>query len=134
MKIVFDTNVLLSAFLTTSGLSRHVFKLALKRSSILLSGYILQEAKEKMTGKLGFPPEKTARFIDFLQRKTTVVRLETNVSIPFSDEKDRPILHLLQTYRPHYLVTGDKKLLQLKKFGATLIASPREIVEILEHS
>ena len=61
-----------------------------------------------------------------------VVDLSDNFShIHFEDLKDIPILYLLEVSGAHYFVTGDKKLLELKKFKQTLILSLREALELL---
>jgi len=51
--------------------------------------------------------------------------------IHFSDKADIPILALVKASRAQALITGDKKLLVLKRFFKAVIISPREALEIL---
>lgn len=131
MKIVLDTNVLISGFLTTTGLSQYVVSLALKRHSIVLSRYILHEFQKQMENKLKMPHDFVKQALDYLQKRTVILEIQVSTQTHFSDQKDIPILNLLETAKPHYFITGDKKLQALKKFGQTLILSPREAMEVL---
>ena len=131
MKIVFDTNIIISGFLTVTGLSEYVFTLGLKRHEVVLSEYILEELRRKLTGKLQIPEAQVEELLNFLRNRTTIVKAAANPHIHFKDKKDIPILSLVEACRPHYFITGDKDLLLLKKLGHTLFLSPREALEAL---
>ena len=132
MRIVFDTNVLISAFLTTTGPSQHVFATALKRHTVIVSEYILEELEKKLIGKLQVPSERVRQAVDFLRKRAFLLDTARHSRIKFSDKKDIPLLALVEASKAHYFVTGDKKLLELKKHGPTLFLTPREAMEILE--
>lgn len=71
-------------------------------------------------------------FTRYLRTHMTVIDLPEKIEkIDFEDPKDVPILHLLEAAGVHYFVTGDKKLLGLKKHKQTLILSLREALELL---
>lgn len=55
--------------------------------------------------------------------------VESSVSIPLKDKKDIPILSLAHACGANYLITGDKELLKIKKYGICAIISPREAME-----
>lgn len=131
MKVVFDTNIFISGFLTATGTSQHIFSLALKRHTIILSPYILDELLKKLCTKLNFPAVEANDLIRFLKNKTHILDVAPNPKIQFKDKKDIPILSLAQASGAHYLITGDKELLKLKKIGTTLILSAREAFEVL---
>ena len=131
MRIVFDTNVIISGFITTSGLSQHVFMLGIKRHRVVLSEYILEEIHRKLIHKLGIPAAEMEALNRFLRMRATVLKVKPNPEISFPDKKDIPILSLFEACNAHYFVTGDKALLGLKKFRQTLILSPREAAEVL---
>ncbi len=131
MKIVFDTNVLISAFLTTAGPSQYILSAALEQHTLILSPYILEEFTDKLTKKLGFPAEQARETAGFLERRAVIIDAPLK-SISFSDKKDIPILALLETSGAHYFITGDKKLLDLKKWKTTFFLTVREALEILD--
>ena len=65
--------------------------------------------------------------------RAAVIHVPKPSGIKFSDPKDIPLLALVQASKAHYFVTGDKKLLELKKHGSTLFLTPREAMEILQN-
>lgn len=132
MRVVFDTNILLSAFLTEGGAAQQLFAKVVAAHAILTSEYILQEAVGKLSGKLKVPEREIGFFMRYVRTRMTVIDLSEKVGrIDFKDPKDIPILHLLEAAGIHYFVTGDKKLLELKKHKQTLILSLREALELL---
>ena len=131
MRVVFDTNVLISGFLTSTGVSQSALAAAFKRHTVVLSEFILEELRRKLTVKLGVPGKEAEAVSQFLARRAVILKTAPRPKIKFADKKDIPILSLVETSAPHYLVTGDKKLLELKKFAQTLILNPREVLEVL---
>jgi putative PIN family toxin of toxin-antitoxin system len=132
MKVVFDANVLLSAFLTRSGVAQQVFIRAIETHQVLSSEYILREVSKTLSGKLKIPVPEVASFMSYARSRMAIIDLpENSPSICFEDPKDIPILHLLEVSGAHYFVTGDKKVLELKKYKRTLILSLREALELL---
>ena len=132
MKVVFDTNVLISAFLTTTGPSQYVLTVALKRHAVILSEYIIEEFERKLIHKIHIPHDVVAKAISFLRKRVMVLDIKQTSKINFSDKKDIPILDLLEKSQANYLITGDKKLVGLKKWESALILTPREAMRALE--
>ena len=81
--------------------------------------------------KLEVPHALVQRTVHFLRQRTIVLEVPVNPNIEFEDKKDEPILSLIDVAKANYFVTGDKKLLALKKRGQTLFLTPREAMEIL---
>jgi predicted nucleic acid-binding protein len=80
------------------------------------------------------PREPVTKALTFLRKRAVILDIKENPKIDFSDKKDIPILSLLEASKANYFVTGEKKLLSLKKFGPTLFLTPREAMEILEEN
>lgn len=131
MKIVFDTNVLLSGFLTATGPSQYVLNQAWKKHEVILSTYILEEFERILSEKLQVPMPLSQKALIFLKQRAVILEVKENKSLHFSDKKDIPILSLVELARPDCFVTGDKKLLQMKRMGHTLFLTPRELMEAL---
>lgn len=129
MKIVFDTNVLISGFITTTGPSAYVLTKAFKKHDVITSRYILEEFEVKLTQKLKFPKGTVRRAAAYLKKRTSIVTFSPEGKTIFSDTKDMPILHLLEFAKPHFFITGDKRLLTMKRLGPTAFLSPREAME-----
>lgn len=129
MIIVFDTNVLISAFIT-SGPSRDVFEYAARKHQVVTSLYILGELKEKWLGKLGFSLEDY-RQVEKVILSSVIVKEETKGHVDdFSDKDDLPILDLCVTVKADFLVTRDKKNLELGEVKYTKVVHPKDFWEI----
>ena len=131
MKIVLDTNVLLSGLITTTGVSQYVLSRALRRHQVILSEYIMDELKRNLIRKFNVSEKRVSKVIHFLRQRSKILRVPNLSKINFSDKSDGPILSLVETAMPHYFITGDKQLQALKKLGTTLILNPREALEVL---
>jgi putative PIN family toxin of toxin-antitoxin system len=132
MRVTLDTNVLISAFITTEGIASRVLLRSLEQHQTCFSDYILREFREKLIRKLQYPSGLVDIFLKFLASRAQLFSVRSTTAAPdFSDSKDIPILQLLEVAEVHYFVTGDKKLLGLKKHKQTLILSLREALELL---
>ena len=129
MKIVFDTNVLISAAITQSGLASHLMLRVFHKHTVILSDYILAEFQTKLIHKIAVPPSVVDRALHYLKIRAKIFNPESLKGIEFKDPKDRPILALVKAVSADYLITGDKALIELRKFEGTFILSPREAME-----
>ena len=133
MRLIFDTNVVIS-FLISHSSKEEIFYDALKlcklgKIEIYYSSETFDELLEtikmsKIQDKLN---RNTSRFLadyKFLAKKALV-----DIVIDLCrDPKDNKFLELAQTVKAHYLITGDKDLLDLKQFGETKILKPSEFI------
>ncbi len=129
MILVFDTNVLISAFIT-SGPSRDVFEYAARKHQLILSSYILGELKEKWLGKLGFSLADYKQIEKVILSSVTVKEERKGHVAEFSDKDDLPILDLCVTVKADFLVTRDKKILELGVVKYTKVIHPKDFWEI----
>jgi len=127
MKIVFDTNVLIAAFIAT-GTCKDIFEYAVENYEVVLSPYILNELKDKLITKLGFSLDDFKEINDLLHRHVFIIR-EKKVKLQFSDKKDIPILNLCLSVNADLLITGDKQIRKLNQIGSTVIITPSEFWE-----
>jgi len=129
MRIVFDASVIISAFIAT-GMCKDVFEYAVENHEVIISPYILNELKGKLTQKLGFSHSEYQEIREFLTDSILTLTEKTGKLIEFSDKKDIPILNLCNSVRASLLITGDKQLLKLKVIDNTKIISPSELWNI----
>lgn len=125
MKIVIDTNVLISAFIAT-GPAKDVFEYAVENHDVIASPYILNELKEKLTRKLGFSHGEYKEIRELLTDSILILTEKSDKLIEFSDKKDLPILDLCISVQADLLITGDKQIQKLKRIGQTKVVSPSE--------
>ena len=126
MTIVFDSNVIISAFITTSGTTKDVFLYCGERFRIIISDYIINEVSKKLRNKLGFSRTEIKEVTDFLETHTELTEPADQKLELSRDKKDDPILNLAVSANADFLISGDKDLLVLKKVKGVKIISPAE--------
>jgi len=128
MKIIFDTNVLLSA-LTSQGLSSRVFDICLDKNNIFISDFIINEVSEKLLIKFNIPKVIHKRTIDFLHNSCIKIQPKGSMPEDCRDIEDNNILFLAKHIHADLIITGDKDLLIIEKFNDTRIINPRAFIE-----
>lgn len=129
MKLVFDTNVIFSAF-ATRGLANSIFEFCLQQHTIVLSDHILGELEISFLKKLKMPQDKIQAVLSFLKEFCLIadsIKLKGNVC---RDHEDDKILGLAINAGVDFIITGDKDLLVLKIVESIPILTPREFWEI----
>ncbi len=124
MKVVIDTNVLVSAVLKDRE-PETVILFVVRREDFdwVVSPEILTEYKQVLSRKkFGLPYELQRRWFDLLETVTT--RLEVDVTIDFPrDQKDAKFLACALAANADFLMTGDRDLTQARRLVNTTIIS-----------
>ena len=129
MRVIIDTNVILSAF-AGRGLAHALFELCLEKHEIIISEHILSEVQRNLQKKLKMPKDKVLMITEYLREFCSISnykRLDKGVCRDIDDVK---ILGLSEAANPDYIITGDKDLLALKEFHSVPLITPREFWEI----
>ena len=135
MKVVIDTNVLVSALIAPSGTPARVMQ-QVERMQLITSHEILQE----LARVLQYPRIRRrynlddATIVDFLERlyaASAIVTVNLQVDVIRDDPDDNKFLACAAVGQADYLVTGDPHLLDLGAFHATVILTPRQFLQIL---
>lgn len=130
MIIVLDTNVLIAAFISSSGICHEVFELSAHNHSLAISEFILSEIKEKLYSKFYYSEKEIAEVINLLLLKFSVVKIiEGKINI-CRDKDDNNILETAVAAKADVIISGDKDLLVLKKYKNIGIISPREFYNL----
>jgi uncharacterized protein len=129
-RVVFDANVVLSAFLTPRTTARLALDRGLQVGKVLISDATLAELID-VVGRSKFdrylPAVKRSRLlITLLQQCEPVVPSETITDC--RDPKDNQYLELAVGGNATHLVTGDKDLLVLNPFRGILILQPQDFL------
>ena len=126
MKVVFDTNVLVSALVFPGGRGEaallHILE---ERDQLLLSKPLLDELLGVLARKFARDAEELARIALFMDGLGTTVRPRIRLRI-VKDEPDNRVLECAITGRADAIVTGDRALLELREFRGVRIVSLRE--------
>lgn len=131
MRVVFDTNVLVSALLFEDSLPAQAFFFAAREGEIMISSALVQEVQEVLNRP------KFDRFVTKNQREDFILSLvETGILVEIRetievcrDPKDNMILEVAVSGNAETIVTGDKDLLVLQPFRGIRILQPRPFID-----
>ena len=116
MKVVFDTNVFVSAFIVPGSQGEEALLLAHHRKIDLYTSIaILTETTRILRTKFNQPERDVLAALKHISRAATIVRSARTVSV-LEDAPDNRILECAASAQADLVVTGDHHLLALKEF------------------
>jgi len=131
VKIIFDTNVLISSILIEGSIADLALTKAEKFHEIVCSEKVYNEISIILHLAKFDKYVSTNRRNKFLQSfkiKANFVTVDQTIEI-CRDPKDNMFLELAVSAKADYIITGDKDLLELNPFKGIRIISPKEYVE-----
>lgn len=129
MKVVFDTNIYVSAFLLPGGQADSaLMRIAEGTDRLIISKAIVDELLDVLSRKFVKNADELARVAVFLADLADIVRPRGRIDV-LRDEPDNRILECARTGRAGAIVTGDKAMLRLRRFGEIRIISLQEYLE-----
>jgi uncharacterized protein len=127
VRAVFDTNVLVAAFLTEVVCSTLLLRDRRGKCELILSADIVKEFERILRNKFSLSQSEMSDVRKVLAEATKEVRQKVNPIAPVCrDPDDDKILACAQQVRADYIVTGDRDLLVLKRYAAIPIVTPRD--------
>lgn len=116
MKIVFDTNIYISAFVIPGGNAEKAYLHAIDGNfELCTSVAILTELARKLDEKFGWEKQKIVQLITSISNLATVFKTTPWPKV-VSDDPDNRILECAIKAEVDFLVTGDKHLLKLRNY------------------
>ena len=129
MKVVFDTNILVSALVFPGGRADIALRRIIEeKDRLLLSKPILDELLRILARKFSRDAEELAHAAVFLSDLSVLVKPRRKLAV-LTDEPDNRILECAVTGGADAIVTGDKALLALKIFRKVKLLSLRDYLE-----
>jgi len=127
MKVVFDTNVLVSAFVTEGICAKLVGRARRRQFQLITCPFILKEFEGVLLKKISATKTETRQALRILSEAiSALVQPAQSLSGICRDPDDDPILSCAIAASADYLVTGDADLLELREFRGTRIVTPRD--------
>lgn len=125
MKIVFDTNVLIAAFIS-HGVCAELFEHCVRCHKIIASEFIFTEFSDNLITKFKFSKHEVNQSVQLLLSRIVIVTpLDLDKDI-CRDPKDNLILGTALQGKCQCIISGDKDLLVLKKYKDIDIISPQD--------
>jgi putative PIN family toxin of toxin-antitoxin system len=127
MKIVLDTNIIVSAFINPKGTPGEIISLILARKiTICYDNRILSEYTEILKrSKFDFDNILIDEFLSFIKENGEYIIAEPQKT-KFSDEDDKIFYDVYKSSDANYIITGNKKHFPKEKN----IITPREYIEL----
>lgn len=130
MRVVLDTNVLVSAFIVAGACSRLLDRcISNNRITIILSVSILDEFRDTLARKFGHSNEEIKARVEALVEAAEIVEPVTFPEQICRDPDDDAIIGTAVAGDATCIVTGDSDLLVIERFGDLDIVSPSEFAQ-----
>jgi len=138
MRIVLDTNVLVSAFISKQGQCAKIIDLIsmLEEIQLVLSEPILNEFKDvlsrdEVNARFNYSTHDIESFAQAVKDISTIVNIKSNFKVIKEDPKDDVFLNTAYDGKAEYIVSGDHHLRNLKRFKGVKIVSPKQMVKVI---
>ncbi|MEM6427695.1 MAG: putative toxin-antitoxin system toxin component, PIN family [Deinococcota bacterium] len=133
MRVVIDTNILISALISPQGLSNELYQHWLARKfQLITSTWQLEEIRRVSrypSVKDNFQPHEVGKLINGLRKHAFVVEALPRVTYS-PDPDDNPIIAAALAANADYIISGDKKDIQsLQRVAGIKIVTTREFIE-----
>lgn len=132
MRIVLDTNIVVSGLLRSQGNPAQILALALAGAvEICLSNEILLEYGEVLARpRFNFDPARTREVLSKLELDGFLVEIGDGPSLELPDPDDEPFLKAALASSDDYLVTGNLADYPIEKRRGRSVISPAEFMEL----
>ncbi|OGW17240.1 MAG: putative toxin-antitoxin system toxin component, PIN family [Nitrospinae bacterium RIFCSPLOWO2_12_FULL_45_22] len=131
LKVVYDTNLIVSAALKKESLPALLLSLALEdKVRLFISPALIKEYEEVLKRprfKLGH--NEIMELIEEINQKATIVKPTKKLDIITEDEADNRILECALKAKADFIITGNKKHFRFERFKGIRIITPKEFMD-----
>lgn len=132
MRVVLDTNILISAFVFPGGAPEQVYRGVLdRRITLVTSRPLLSELGRIFTEKFRWEPSYAEEAVAQLVRIGVVVDPTEEIADITDDPADNRVLEAAAAGHADVIVSGDRHLLSLGTWGAVRVVAPAVLVDEL---
>ena len=129
MRVVFDTNIFISAFAIPGGMAeKAVLRIIEGRDELVISSATIKETLSVLSLKFGRDREALSHVAVILSDMGEWVEPKQTVRV-LKDDPDNRILECASFGKADIIVTGDKEMLRLGEFNQVKILSLRNYLE-----
>jgi len=141
MRIVLDTNVLISAFLSRAGTPFQIIELTRTSDLVpIMSWAVFQELERvihypHLRAHANYSDNQVERFLRGIEQVSFWIPVNQTLATVTADESDNRFIELAVAGKARYIITGDKRhLLPLRRFQGIEIVSPTEFLALYRSS
>jgi putative PIN family toxin of toxin-antitoxin system len=133
LRVVLDTNILISALIFPGGAPEAVYRLALEgRLDLVTSRPLLAELGRILTDKFGWDPGRAEGAVAQVARIGVVVEPAETIRVIEEDPADDRVLEAASEGRAEVIVSGDRHLLRLGSWRAIQIRKATAFLDEFE--
>jgi len=135
MKIVVDTNVLVSALIKDGKPRDLLFEIIRRKHDLIMSKDILEEFSQTASDskiRRYVDEQDMIRFLRDVGSVSKIVKIKSRFKVVKEDPDDDVILRTCYDSKAKYIVSGDKHLLKLNRFRRIKIVTVDEMLQILK--
>jgi len=133
VRVVFDTNVFISAFVIPGGRAEDAYLHAIRRTfELYTSVAILTETANTLRTKFEWSDESVQRLLQAISKTATVLKTQPHIHI-LKDEPDNRILECALLAEAEIIISGDRHLLSLLRHQDIAIMTLADFLELLNH-
>ena len=121
MRLVLDTNILISAFFWDGNERKLLRSCRRKKHQLIVSPDILDELSRVLQRKFKLPFEKVNEYREEILLMAEIVIPTGQIEIIKEDVTDNIVLETATIGKAEKIITGDKHLLKLKEFKGIII-------------
>ena len=125
MKILFDTNVLISAFMT-GGTCYDIIDDSIEEHEPYYTDFVLDEVRRIFKNNFKYPNSTIEKLTSFITRRFIKGDTSDTLEKISRDESDDQLLADASFNHIDVIITGDKDLLELKRYKDIKIIAPKD--------
>ena len=136
VKVVLDTNVVISAAISRDGTPAKIFELLLERK---ITNYATEEIIKEIEEVIARPAlrecidENYKKFIlNHFEKNSVIIKPTFSEKVVLKDSKDDKFVNCALSVKSN-IISGDKHLLELTSFKGIKILSAKEFLEIFKN-
>ena len=134
MRVVFDTNIFISALVIPGGNAEEAYLHAIRGTFELFTSVpILVETANKLKIKFEWSDEKVGQFLESIRKTAIILQTQPHLHI-LKDEPDNRILECALLANADLIVTGDHHLLTLKRHENISILKLVDFLKLLKNN
>jgi len=130
VRVVLDANVIIAAF-ASRGLCESILEVCLSDHELIVSEHLLAEVRRHLVRRVKLPQAVAEDIVTLLREEGSLFEPARVRVDACRDADDLAILGLAVASGADCLVTGDKDLLDLRRFQGIPICSPRAFADRL---
>ena len=130
LKVVFDTNVIVSAALYEQSLPALLLSLGLEdKLNFFVSPALLNEYEAVLKRpRFKFEHKEITELLEKINQKAVMVTPKKELKILRTDESDNQILECALKAKADFIITGNRRHFPFEEFKGSKIVTPREFI------